>query len=64
MATVAAKAASAWWMADVEKAHETLLSLIDELEALTGAAAPDMARVAGVRWKLSQASRQDRKSGG
>ncbi len=60
MATLPASGGAFWWLPDVEKAHEHQLALIAELEAITGQPAPDVARLASVRWKLSQASRQRR----
>ncbi len=49
-----------WWRRGVDEAHERVLALVAELDELTGAAAPDVQRIACVRWKLSQASRERR----
>jgi len=40
----------------LEQVHSELLAAIDELEALTAEALPDVNRISAVRWKLSKAS--------
>jgi len=46
---------------ELKRAHDTLLSCLDELERLTLDAAPDRARLANIRWKLSKASAERRR---
>ena len=60
MATLPAGRASAWWMADLEQAHAHQLALIADLDGLTAQPVPDVPRLANVRWKMSQASRERR----
>lgn len=48
-------------LSELKRAHATLLSCLDELERLAEAEAPDRARLASVRWKLSKASGERRK---
>ncbi|WP_343519779.1 hypothetical protein [Sphingomonas sp.] len=48
-------------LAELKRAHETLLSCLEELERLAEADVPDPAKLASVRWKLSRASGDRRK---
>ncbi|HSX54224.1 MAG TPA: hypothetical protein VLG14_02910 [Sphingomonas sp.] len=46
---------------ELKRAHDALLSCLDELERLTLNDTPDRATLANIRWKLSKASAERRK---
>ena len=46
---------------ELKRAHDVLLSCLDELERLARDDTPDRARLANIRWKLSKASAERRK---
>lgn len=46
---------------ELKRAHDVLLSCLDELERLTLDPLPDRAKLANIRWKLSKASAERRK---
>lgn len=46
---------------ELKRAHDALLSCLNELERLTRDAVPDRAKLANTRWKLSKASADRRK---
>ena len=48
-------------LAELRRAHADLLACIEELEQLAREDAPDRARLAKIRWKLSRASGARRK---
>ena len=46
---------------ELKRAHDALLSCLDELERLSLDDRPDRAKLANIRWKLSKASAERRK---
>jgi len=46
---------------ELKRAHDALLSCLNELERLTRDATPDRAKLADTRWRLSKASAERRK---
>jgi hypothetical protein len=49
-------ATAAFWLNELQDAHSTLLSAIEELAKLTSGPLPDGQLITDVRWRVSQAS--------